>query len=332
MKSDAKWLAILLVVLLSTSVSFAQVAHYPLDTDGSDAAGGHHATSLDGATIVGTSKIGSGALSLGGTNRIPLTIDDGSTDFGDFANGYSISAWVNPDSVAATQRVFGSDRDFSSSRNFSFGIASGGGLLHTTWGVKDYNQAASIPSGAFTHIGVVLDSANDATFYVDGVAVGTVTHGAPGNTTTPTNPFFISGGAGTDPGSPSGLFSGLLDDIGFFDAELTASDFALISGLGQVGGISLQELDAAQALAAAPPGTEGLIGGFLFANVPGLPGSIGDFSGNVQNNDAVVFFADGIALVQLAVPEPASIAIWVLFAVALCGAGYVRTFRLKRAS
>lgn len=320
-------------LLLSTSPGLAQIAYYPLDGDVLDASGGHDGT-LGTATFVSgaSAKIGSDALSVGTSDRVPLTIDDTVTDFGALANNFSISMWINPD--VASGRIFGSDRDFSTSRNFAFGIdaSNSNRLLLTTWGELDYDlpgSAPSIPTGSFSHVGVVLDSSNDATYYLNGVAIGTVTNTDPGNITTPTNPFFINGGSATD-GTASGTYDGIIDDLALFNESLTAGDFALINGLGEVGGISLAELSDAQALAAEAPGTQGMIGGFLFEVVSGLGGSIGDFSGNVQDTNAIVFFADGSALVQQQlVPEPASIAIWSLIGLGMCGLRYYRVRRRK---
>lgn len=106
--------------------------------------------------------------------------------------------------------------------------------------------------------------------------------------------------------SPTDPYKGDIDDAGLFNAGLTATDVALIHGLGRTGGIGLDQLDEAQALLGGPIGSTSIIGGATWQHVSGLAGSLGDFGGTVAGGDAyVVTSASGDGILQV-VPEPST--------------------------
>ena len=132
--------------------------------------------------------------------------------FSGLTNDFSVEAWVNVDSTSTRSRVVANS-------SWGFGVNTGGGLILTTFGVKDYLGASGmVTAGKWTHVAAVMDSSNTVTFYVDGNPAGTVTHTAPGNATTSTT---YIGGRGTGAGES---FVGGIDEVAVFAGTLTQAE------------------------------------------------------------------------------------------------------------
>jgi hypothetical protein len=217
--------ALLLTSGLSTYAAPIPIARYPFDASANDSAGVHDGALMNGAAIVTSgAKVGAGALQLDGIDDfVTLVANDGTTNFASLTNNYTIAAWVNPARLTGVQRVFGNDRS-AGANGYGFGL-NVANLRHTTFGIKDYNQTgATVPLNAWSHIAVVLDTANAATLYINGASVGTITHTVPGNPST--NPFVIGRTTGAGNTTPVELFQGLIDDVQVFNTALTPADVA----------------------------------------------------------------------------------------------------------
>jgi hypothetical protein len=153
-------------------------------------------------------------------------------------NDFTIMAWINPDSVSdpgRTQRVFSQNGG-----GFGFGLI-GGELKFTTYGIKDYEgslaDGISVPAGEWSHIAVVLDAENDASFYLNGVFVEEIDGTSPANIGG-TN-FFIGS---------TGLiehFGGSIDDVRLYQGALTADQILEAAAIPEPSTIALAALGMA---------------------------------------------------------------------------------------
>lgn len=172
-------------------------------------------------------KVGQ-ALKFDGTDDL-VTSANGT--LGTLTHDFSVSAWINTTQITGNQRIVGHSRT-ATANGFSFGLENDKVML-TTFGVKDYVPATgSILPGKWYHVAVVLDSADDASLYVNGALVEKVLHNAPGNSNSD-DPLYI--GATTEAGiaTPSQLFSGLIDEVRVYNKSLSATEIQALYKLGQ---------------------------------------------------------------------------------------------------
>ena len=193
------------------------IAQPVVDTSGNVAAGTYGADA--DPNVNGAPGFGSGA-------SFPLTVDGyanvgTSVGLAGLTNDYTIEAWVNPSATGGVRRFFASNR-------IGFGL-NGAGLRFTTFGVWDYNQATTIRTNTWTHLAVTLDTNNDATFYRNGVNIGTITHTGPG---VPSTGSFILGNRFA--GSTDEAYAGLLDEVTVHSGAQTQAQIqaSMLSGAG----------------------------------------------------------------------------------------------------
>lgn len=225
-----------------------------------------------GGPIVGlpgaTFDTGTAADFNGSTDEIFL----GSPDAFKVGNNFTIAAWINPDVTPAgvTQRVF-SQLTGAPSMGYGFGIL-GSELKFTTYGRLDYQSAATdsftIPAGQWTHIAAVMGADNAVTFYQNGRFVTRITGPGPANANTAMRDYYI-GSTGNNATPAAGeRFTGLIDDVQFYNNALTQSAVKTIYGL---------------------PSTPSLVGHWKFdetaspsGNTPAADSSGNNFNGTYQ--------------------------------------------------
>jgi hypothetical protein len=200
------------------------VAHYTLDDTGP--------TCVDVAGIVINGTYMGGAQGAAGAAAgTRAAVDFTTPDYviipahpalDQLTNDLSAAAWVNPNVMApGVMRVFGNQGPGGS---WSFGLTDAPGLRFTTHGVRDYDIAASIPVGQWTHVAVTMDVLNDVTFYVNGSPIGTVAGTAPANAP---NPNYVIGAL--DPGGAiAEHFEGRIDDVQAYHGVLTPAQVVQI--------------------------------------------------------------------------------------------------------
>ncbi|MCU0501974.1 MAG: hypothetical protein MUC51_09445, partial [Anaerolineae bacterium] len=135
------------------------------------------------------------------------------------ANNLTVAAWIKPDTRSGLQAIVATAR-YRSANGFGF-FTNGTGLRFSTFGVKDYDlPGAGLTESRWYHVAAVLDTANKVTFYVDGVAKGSVAHTAAG---LPDSDDVLMIGGTTEPGSsaPAYTFDGHIDDVRVYRRALS---------------------------------------------------------------------------------------------------------------
>jgi hypothetical protein len=175
----------------------------------------------------------------GGTITFPTPLDLG-------INGYTIEAWIDPDILSLTQttRIVASG---SGLNGYGFGTASGGRLIFTAFTQQDYfTTGLTLLPNQWQYVGVVLDSNNNANFYLNGSFVESVAGTLP--TTAPTGAFTIGNHSPSVPSFPDEIYTGGAAGISVYKTALTSAQIQA-------------QFDAAQADSSVPePGTMMLIG------------------------------------------------------------------------
>ncbi|MEQ9391498.1 MAG: FG-GAP-like repeat-containing protein [Balneola sp.] len=127
----------------------------------------------------------------------------------DFTNSFTIEAWVRPTTIDATfQQILGKEGAYRFGFNNSV-------LRFSAVGVQDYDLSYSLTAGQWSHLAVVFGTANDATFYVNGANVGTITGSAP--VTASANVLDIG-----QNGSDSEYLNGVMDELRLWSTERSA--------------------------------------------------------------------------------------------------------------
>ncbi len=203
------------------------VAHYKLDetagTTLTESTGQGADAALQGTYQLGTLGAAAGtggAVTFDSTGLGMGIIPDG-PNLTNLRNDLSVTAWVNPASYGpiGVTRIFSGDDSA-----WSCGIKDAG-LRFTTRFVLDYDLNGQIvPLNTWTHLAWVMDAANDVTFYMNGVNVGTIAGVSPANA--PNANWVI--GAFRSVVTPPECFDGAIDDIQIYQGSLSDAEVATL--------------------------------------------------------------------------------------------------------
>ena len=203
-------------------------AYYPFDqTAGptiTDASGNGRNGTLSGAATFPAGVIGNG-LSLPGASGDYVTLPSA---FIQTLTNITITLWVNVYTDQTWQRVF----DFGSSQNVYMFLTSHAGGANARFSIttsgntmeQQLNGTAVLPTGAWTHVGIVLGS-NGGTLYINGAVVAT-------NTSLTLRPSDLGATAdnyiGRSQFSVDPYFNGEIDDMRIYASALTAAQITTI--------------------------------------------------------------------------------------------------------
>ena len=215
--------SVALLALASTPL-FAQhtlLARYRLDEASGTTLVDEGPNALSGSYVVGYTLGTAGANASTGTSVAFSEVALGHADIvntpviGALTSNVSYSTWFRTNSVLGYRRVF-------ASQDGGMGVGLFyNNLLFTTRGVQDYVQSAGIQVNTWYHAAWVFDVNFLCTFYLNGVAIGTVQGTGPG--LAGTNVFHVaSRSASTE------LWDGAIDDIQIYQGTLNASEVALL--------------------------------------------------------------------------------------------------------
>ena len=202
-------------------------AYYPFDqTAGptiTDASGNGRNGTLSGAATFPAGVIGNG-LSLPGASGDYVTLPSA---FIQTLTNITITVWVNVYTDQTWQRVF----DFGSSQNVYMFLTSHAGGANARFAIttagntmeQQLNGTAVLPTGAWTHVAIVLGS-NGGTLYINGAVVATNTSLTlrPSDLGATTNNY-LGRSQFADP-----YFNGEVDDLRIYASALTAAQITTI--------------------------------------------------------------------------------------------------------
>jgi hypothetical protein len=203
---------------------YGSVASYGFNegtgTTVTDASGSNNTGTISGATWTTQGNYGN-ALSFDGVNdyvNIPAN-----SSIGNLTSNLTLSAWVFLNDLTGVRTIWETAESPASNIGLSFKVI-GGRLWLATKGVNDYfSVTASVSTGVWVHVAVVLDSGFDATFFVDGVQKDTITHTVGGNANT-TQASFIGAGADNGGTPVRSWMNGRIDNLRIYNRVLTPAE------------------------------------------------------------------------------------------------------------
>lgn len=245
-----------LLILAVPSAQAALTAYYTLDNLtsgiqnlGTDGATSNLSAANGGATPtpVATGIVG-GALGFDG-NDLLSSITAGNA--GDDLTGYpfSMSLWMRNVTVDATRDAVFSVSDRALAERYYLTGVQGVGLnaepelVRRNPGFTELNATGADAKGAAWINVATLFGATTAEIFINGKLSGSAPISQTFNSSV--NTIAVGGFLRNSGTTPTDAFSGQADDVGLFDTLLATSDIALINGLGQTGGIGLDQLDEA---------------------------------------------------------------------------------------
>ena len=191
----------------------------PDEKDVCDASGYNNNGTIYGATYT-SSPVDGYALSFNGTSDY---IDCGGVVHDASNEQITVETWISTNNLDVMQIIVGErgNPSFTTGYAFSFqGTAVGDPFRFTMFGVVDKNSAASgISVGIWMHVAVTYDK-QDIIFYKNGNRLSS--HSQTGEISPATRNLFV--GALNNYGTPSGYFSGLIDDVRIYSEALPSTE------------------------------------------------------------------------------------------------------------
>lgn len=208
----------------------ALIAYYTFD-EASGAVAHDSVGSIDGI-LSGSAAFAPGAGILGGAislNILTHDLVDMGNNFGMTGGSFSIQAWVKLAPGDTTAYIPVSKHYSTVLAGYALGISDIGDGCNVPVGKASFYTAypcsgassISVNDGAWHQLVGVYDATTTrSSIYVDGLLQST---SAPGNTIDPAPADFMVGGISVG-GTPTGTFTGLVDEIKIFDNALNADD------------------------------------------------------------------------------------------------------------
>ena len=163
------------------------VAHYKLDETSGTTCFDSSGNGNDGTFVGGLTLGQPGADPATNTSVEFLGVDGrveipSSPTLDALLNDFTVLSWANFNAIAGLMRLFGNQRPAGpgTGGSWSYGVYPGN-MRFTTLDVQDFDHPASVMAGVWHHIAVVFDISDDATFYLDGVNLGTIAGGQRAN-------------------------------------------------------------------------------------------------------------------------------------------------------
>ncbi|MFT7671563.1 MAG: hypothetical protein ACI8X5_004284, partial [Planctomycetota bacterium] len=120
----------------------------------------------------------------------------------------ALSVWLRPDVLTGNRWIFG-NKD-------SWHLRLNDGVLIFRTTTLDYAVSPNLPLGSWSHVAAVFDSSLDVTFYINGIATGTIPGDQPAGL--PQGSWLLAG-----KGTPVALYDGRIDDLQVYDNVLDAA-------------------------------------------------------------------------------------------------------------
>jgi hypothetical protein len=235
--------AIALVAAISAQSRAELVGYYGLNETVNPSGGttavdssiyGHDGTYLPTGSNGPTVGVASANASLYGT-AASFDGSDDKIDIGTYCGGltssFTIAAWIKPTSVSNYLGII-SDAGANADKGWCLALTAGGNIRLTTLDRDDLNSTATVSAGQWSHVAVVFDSSNAASFYLNGVFVDKVSSFSSAKAST--NPYYIGAGPGG-----GHLFSGAIDEVRIYSSALNGDQIAGLATIPEPGSLVL---------------------------------------------------------------------------------------------
>ncbi|HSH05680.1 MAG TPA: LamG-like jellyroll fold domain-containing protein [Anaerolineae bacterium] len=165
-------------------------------------------------------RVGYGATFLG-DGFINMGVVPGA---GDRTNDFTVMAWIRPNNLATDQVIVGTARTVTAGNGWDLRVQTDGSLKLETHGVGNNitTPANVITPGRWQHVAVVVDQANNVTFYVDGDRVNTHLSVAQANSNNDDD--LLIGGAIWQAGLLRDAFNGGIDELSIYSRAWSAAE------------------------------------------------------------------------------------------------------------
>ena len=208
---------------LRVNVTSDLLAHYKLNETTGTAAVDSSGNGLHGTFIGGPALGQPGAAAGTGTsvdfNGTSQDVSLGSpTVLNELVNNFTIATWIRPDPTSGYRIIFGAGwQDYN---GWSFRLLDGRLTLERLGPTQLYDSGVAPATGTWSHVAAVYDAGNDVTFYINGVAVGTVAGSAPASPCT--RPWYLASNGTSE------KIDGRLDDVQLYGRALDAGELAYL--------------------------------------------------------------------------------------------------------
>ncbi len=148
-------------------------------------------------------------------------VDIDAPDVAALTDSFTIMGWIKPAVLSGHQQIVSASRENSDD---GYALKTRDGQLGLrAFGVGSYYSADLLQTDVWQHVAVVFDSSYDATFYINGVNVGTVNGSSPVIANVD-DLLRIGATSDSGAGSISGSYQGALDELAIYGRELTTSE------------------------------------------------------------------------------------------------------------
>lgn len=173
------------------------------------------------------------AVNFDGTNDT-IKVDHSTTHTTALHNGFTVSAWVKPDTNGANSlgRIVDKSESTISLNGFSMYLRNNTAPLRSfSFNVNDATAidslANTVPLNVWTHVVATATSGGNVVLYANGGSVQTGTLNPTSQITT-TNPLYV--GSYENSGRQ---FDGIIDDVRIYDKPLSATEVRQLYELGR---------------------------------------------------------------------------------------------------
>lgn len=266
--------------------------HWPLDegegTTTADLAGANPGVFVEtgGSPTWGTGFIGNGSLTFPNLNGVSVRA------YAQLVTGYpfTMAGWVKTtDSANDTFAVLGTGQSF---QYYSMLVRGGSAqVLKRTGGFFEQNGSPVNDDGWHYIVGVYAHPGS-MSIYVDGIFGGTLTTDS-GAFVAPDR--FAIGALDRTDASVVDAFNGSVDDVSFWSGVLSDSEIAALHGGGSGLGLNATEMELI--LDAFAEGQSVQAADLTWSPVTGLPGVVGDTTGDLVSSASIVLDESGGGMV-----------------------------------
>ena len=320
-------LPMLIAAALATPASAALVAEWRLDEgSGTTTYDSVSSTASDTVNATWTSGVNSPAVTIDGTTGQAFGLNRNSTDLGINGSGAkTIVTWFKTTNSGAApgQTIWGWSPTNGSTPLADLRFKTQSGTLRFEFNSGAATSSISVADGNWHMAAMIIeagDSPNTTQFALDGIFV--TTNGNSSTTINTSGPSTFTEMYIGQAGNNTAPFNGSIDSVGIFNDALSATDVAILNGLGRIGNNYMSDLTAAATL--WTDGGTATINGVTWEKVTGLTGALGDWDGPGANGigSYIVLDAANGGGIQI-IPEP-TVAL-------LAGVGLLGLLRRRRA-